>query len=773
MRQKTIATTVALSSALLAGSMAAAAPAVAAAPASSAAAVSVSSVELRVSPRPAAVGHTMRVVVRTNPREAGRTVDLRLHMDGKVVTVEKARTNRDGKAELRIPGKYVTKKGYRFTVTTKGAAAVSFRSNADSRLGGVMAPPPAPKGISIEPGDGALYVSWRPVVGATEYRGVLTQGTNTIYGPWEADTEHAFTGLTNGALYTAGAQARNAAGEISPVSTDSNASPTVDAPGPVSGLVAQAASGKVTLSWDGAARADEYVVRYRVAGTPFTYMPHGTTLGATQPYTTTIKSLTDGVKYDFEVYGLNSFGRGAGSNADATPQVMDKIELSYPDTTFTTGSNLQQLAPEVSANFDPFTPTYTLSGTLPDGVTFDSETGVFTGPAADQWVRAGQMDTSFADPQIKGYVAATQQDGKVVVAGGFPTVGDVTQQKVARFNPDGTLDTSFVDPQVDGYVNAIAILPNGKMLISGDFQSVGGQQRENAARLNADGTLDTSFGNPKIDGYVASIAGAADGKVLIAGSFGSVAGSTHNGVARLNADGSLDETFADANPGGSINSVAPYVDGKVLVAGGFTMIDGEDRNSLAVLNADGSVDLTFANPGIDGMVNQVGAQPDGKILVAGGFVGVKDEGHNGIARFNADGSLDMTFADSGVDGYVSSFALTADGKVVVGGGFGSVWGVSQQAVTRLNSDGTRDLTFTNPQVEGFVAAVAVTTGGDIYAGGGFKTVAGKEMEGLVRLHGSDEPFPGLPATVTVTATAKGVSTSTTVTLRQAVVVTPR
>lgn len=85
-----------------------------------------------------------------------------------------------------------------------------------------MAPPPAPKGITVWNTPDGFEVQWRPVAGATEYRTVISSGATTTYGPWGADTFGFVDGLTAGTLYSVGAQARNALLENSTVSTDSN-----------------------------------------------------------------------------------------------------------------------------------------------------------------------------------------------------------------------------------------------------------------------------------------------------------------------------------------------------------------------------------------------------------------------------------------------------------------------------------------------------------------------------------------------------------------------
>jgi hypothetical protein len=78
-------------------------------------------------------------------------------------------------------------------------------------------------------------------------------------------------------------------------------------------------------------------------------------------------------------------------------------------------------------------------------------------------------------PNVNGTVFTSLIDpstGKIVIGGGFTTVGGTSRSRVARINTDGTLDTSFANPNVDYVVNAVARQSTGKIIIAGDFTSV-------------------------------------------------------------------------------------------------------------------------------------------------------------------------------------------------------------------------------------------------------------------------------------------------------------
>jgi uncharacterized delta-60 repeat protein len=351
---------------------------------------------------------------------------------------------------------------------------------------------------------------------------------------------------------------------------------------------------------------------------------------------------------------------------------------------------------------------------------------------------AGDLDTGFnpnADSTV--YSLAVQADGKVLIGGGFTTVGGVARNYVARLNADGSLDTSF-NPNASSPVYSLAVQADGKVLIGGNFFSVGGVARNRIARLNADGSLDTGF-NPNANGYVYSLAVQADGKVLIGGGFDSVSGVARNYVTRLNADGSLDTGF-NPNASNFVHSLAVQADGKVLIGGVFDSVSGVARNRIARLNADGSLDTGF-NPNANSPVRGLAVQADGKVVIVGEFTTVGGVERICIARLNADGSLDTGF-NPNANGGVSSLAVQADGKVLIGGDFDSVGGVARDGIARLNADGTLDTGF-NPNANGGVSSLAVQADGKVLIGGNFTTVGGVARNRIARV-GND------PATQSLT-----------------------
>ena len=345
--------------------------------------------------------------------------------------------------------------------------------------------------------------------------------------------------------------------------------------------------------------------------------------------------------------------------------------------------------------------------------------------------RAQTADSFNPDPDYLVKSIAVQADGKILLGGGFHSLGGQNRDQIARLNADGSLDSGF-SLYPSGDVSSLVVQTDGKVLVGGYFTTLGVQTRNRLARLNADGSLDTGF-NPNANNHVISQALQADGKILIGGYFTALGGQVRNRLARLNADGSLDTGF---NPNvGSVfsdvvSSLAVQADGKILVGGQFTTLGGQTRNHIARVNADGSLDTSF-NPNANSFVQSLAIQADGKILVGGAFDGIGGQTRNRIARLNANGSLDTAF-NPNANSAVYSLAVQADGKILIGGYFEYVGGQPCNRIARLNADGSFNTAF-NPNADNYVLSLGVQADGKVLVGGGFNTLGGQTRNYLARL----------------------------------------
>lgn len=334
-------------------------------------------------------------------------------------------------------------------------------------------------------------------------------------------------------------------------------------------------------------------------------------------------------------------------------------------------------------------------------------------PVGNQSVNDWIIDTSFEAFVMNGEVRdiLVQSDGKIIIGGTFTTMrqnlaaqNDVTRNRLARLNSDGSLDTSF-NPNLDGDIRVIVQQPDNKLLIGGSFTAVGGVVRTRVARLNSNGSLDTSFRSPDIrNGEVRAIAVETVPSPAPANTFTYVVGgtftnirsdsATHGRLARLDAAGfaANSGTFnPDAN--GDVNAIVVLPDGKLLVGGAFGAFSAgvQSRTRLARLNVNGSLDNSFAQE-VNGTVNRLITEPGGTVLVAGSFSVLGDFNRSFIGRLTTDGNVDANF-NPNPDYEVRDLVTQADAKIILGGQFLNAGGALQAAVSRLETTGLADSVF--------------------------------------------------------------------------------
>jgi uncharacterized delta-60 repeat protein len=301
-----------------------------------------------------------------------------------------------------------------------------------------------------------------------------------------------------------------------------------------------------------------------------------------------------------------------------------------------------------------------------------------------------------------------QSDQKVLVAGPFTLLNQMTRNCLIRLNPDGSEDTAFyanLGSAFNASVRSTAIQPDGKILVGGNFTTFNGATRNRLVRLNPDGTEDASFYTnlgSGFNGEVQSMTVQADGKILVGGSFTNLNGASRGSLVRLNANGTEDTAFYSAlsAPGsgfnGFVQTVLVHPNGKIWVGGSFTTLGGESAQRLLALNADGSRDYGFSGPTFNGTVGTLVIQPDQKVLVAGQFTTANLITRNRLVRLNANGAEDTAFYSNlgtAFNNVVQSVAVQQNGQIVVAGGFTAFNGAARNSLVRLNADGSQDSVF--------------------------------------------------------------------------------
>jgi len=296
-------------------------------------------------------------------------------------------------------------------------------------------------------------------------------------------------------------------------------------------------------------------------------------------------------------------------------------------------------------------------------------------------------------------VISIDTNNDIFLGGVFDHVSGQARASVAKLNSAGMLDSSF-HPEVErtgsssqAGISSIVFQENGQILIAGGFNSVYNQPRTNLARINQDGSLDLQF-NPNALGIsVSAVALQPDGRILIGGLFTNVAQHVCTNLARLNPDGSWDTNF-NASADAGVGVLALQRDGTILAGGLFSKLCGVSQAFVGKLFSDGSLDSSF-NPHPDSYVFSIVPQVDGKVLLTGAFTNVSLQHNESICRLATSGSVDPTFVaptfrivSTTRQGSINCAVIQADAEIIAGGNFWWVSSLSRTNLVRLTGAGT-------------------------------------------------------------------------------------
>jgi uncharacterized delta-60 repeat protein len=338
---------------------------------------------------------------------------------------------------------------------------------------------------------------------------------------------------------------------------------------------------------------------------------------------------------------------------------------------------------------------------------------------ANVHAQPGKIDTSF-NPLDSGYWKGhslndgikdglIQSDGKIIIAGRFTNYYGSMLSRIARLNSDGSLDKTFNTGTIGpNPVNKVVLQNNGKIIISGGFSSVNNIQRNGIARLNTDGSLDltfnpgTGFNNLDLPEPITGLVVQADGKILATGAFTTYNGSNNKSIVRILANGDIDSTFQTGmGVTSTLNAIALQNDGKILIASRFaTLYDGVNINGLARLNANGTLDNSFVSNS-NYSVNTLCLQSDGKIIL-GTFDKIN------LLRLNIDRTIDKTFTVDSSGRSPHKIIIQNDGKLIIARS-SQVGAPIITEVVRFNLDGNSDPTFSSGIVNSNAGIASVET----------------------------------------------------------------
>lgn len=350
----------------------------------------------------------------------------------------------------------------------------------------------------------------------------------------------------------------------------------------------------------------------------------------------------------------------------------------------------------------------------------------------------GDLDSTFnsgsgANSSVRFTIL--QSDGKIIIGGDFDSYNGTLIKRIARLNANGSLDVTFNPGSgASSIVRTAAIQSDGKIVIAGGFSSYNNISRNRIARINADGSLDSTF-NPGLgtgsNSSIHSVSLQPDGKIIIGGNFMSFNGTARNRIARLNPDGSLDMTF---NPGIGANDIVNKTlvkpDGKIIIGGDFSVYNGITRYGIACLNGDGSLDVTFSPSTVANFkATAIKLQNDGKVLV-GGYFWLNGDVRDTFFRLNNYGKLDTSFkSDTSDIGRLLGMAQTNNKLIIIGGIF-RYNGIPRSRIARLfNSNCTTTITIstdTSVICAGISKSLTGTQGGSFVIASGPGSIIGNQ-----------------------------------------------
>lgn len=381
-----------------------------------------------------------------------------------------------------------------------------------------------------------------------------------------------------------------------------------------------------------------------------------TASGGTQPYTYSYTgTLPAGLTFNASTGVVSGTPTAIYTMADVIFSVEDAT-AEVASTTSTVSFTVSEAAPDITATADPtaqdlivgtpmdsFSPllasggtppySYSYTGTLPAGLSFDTGTGAVTGTPTASYASA---DLVFSVKDANNVVASTTSTVSFTVSvasGSWTATGSMT---VARSGHTATL------------------LDNGKVLIAGGINPV--LQNRSTELYDPDTGLFTATGSMAAEKYSFTATRLTNGKVLVAGGIGS--GFFAVASAELyDPDTGLFTGTGSMTVARSTHRAILLPNGKVLITGGATAELYDPDTEL--FTATGSM-ATARTSHAAMLLN------NGKVLVAGGTgAGVSAE------LYDPDTGLFTATGDMVVGRYGAASTLLPDGKVLITGGQGS------------------------------------------------------------------------------------------------------
>ena len=328
----------------------------------------------------------------------------------------------------------------------------------------------------------------------------------------------------------------------------------------------------------------------------------------------------------------NDFNIGSGFNDSA---IVNQIAIQQDGKIIVAGTNFLQLnGVNISSNIIRLNSNGTLdiqftnSITIPKSIVIQSNDKIIVaGDSSTNNTRIvrynsdGTLDNTFSIGinSTDGFNVgideiALENDGKILVKGGFTTYSGNSIKRLVRLNIDGTLylPLSGITFNIRGF----KLLNSGKILVS--------QYGTNLLkRINNDGTVDNTYNS--INSYSPFLfQELSDNNILSLQKDGAVT------VSKLYQNGGFDNTsftpYVTSNSGSIISSINTLANNKILLT------SSSGSNEITLLNLNGSIDNSN-NFGIGfdqfNFANCAKVQNDNKIIFGGNF-----NSYNGVTKYS-------------------------------------------------------------------------------------------------------------------------------------------
>jgi uncharacterized delta-60 repeat protein len=304
-------------------------------------------------------------------------------------------------------------------------------------------------------------------------------------------------------------------------------------------------------------------------------------------------------------------------------------------------------------------------------------------------------------------------DENIFITGPFKTVEEGLEANfIVKINSDYTIDETFKVPvsTINSPMGSpvMAYQDDGKVLIGGGFSFLGvNSDHSKLIRILPDGNLDTSFDaqlskdqNNITNPTVNALAIQSDGKILVGGS--RILQNSSVAFVRLTATGEIDDSFQIGSGPALSNGFMPFVsftrivDSKIYVIGGFDQFNGQPCRSFVILDMDGKV-IGPENIGIQPgfYLQDFDMQSDGKVILLGNFP-ISGGGSRNIIRLNTDGSFDDAF-NLNTTGNINDMEVDGLNNIWIAGNY--LNNDQNRILLKFTPDG--QLSETSPSIEDF------------------------------------------------------------------------